>query len=100
MESKPHHALDIINRHHPDVLIVDLAMPDMDGIEFLKNLAQRGYDGGIIVLSGMSGAVLKAAESIAKASGLQVLGAFQKPISPQNLQAAFAKLTLPLLATK
>jgi CheY-like chemotaxis protein len=94
IESKPQQALQIIKQQQIDVIIVDLAIPDMDGIEFLKNLAQRGYDGDIIVLSGMNSAVLKAADSLATANGLQVIGTFQKPVSSKDLQAAFAKRIL------
>ena len=35
-----------------DVIIVDLNMPKMDGIEVLRNLAIRGFRGGILLLSG------------------------------------------------
>jgi CheY-like chemotaxis protein len=94
IESKPKQALQIIKQQQIDVTIVDLAIPDMDGIEFLKHLAQRGYDGDIIVLSGMNSAVLKAADNLATANGLQVIGTFQKPVSPKDLQDAFAKRIL------
>ena len=36
----------------PDILICDIFMPDKDGIEFVTELATRGYRGGVILNSG------------------------------------------------
>ncbi len=94
LESDPYHALTMIQEHAPHVLICDLAIPEMDGIEFLKCLAQRRFDGGIIVVSGMNGAILKAATNLAEAHGLCVLGTYKKPVSLRDLKTSLDKLTL------
>ena len=44
-------ALEIINRDKPHLLILDIIMPDMDGITFVKQLRVSGYEGEIILLS-------------------------------------------------
>ena len=44
-------ALDRIIETAPDVVITDLNMPVMDGIELIKRLKQTGFQGQIIVLS-------------------------------------------------
>ncbi len=72
----------------PDVLICDVYMPNMDGIELLGELARRRYTGGIILLSGGDGQMLAAARTIASAKGLKVLGAFSKPLSYERLLQA------------
>jgi CheY-like chemotaxis protein len=79
----------------PDVLICDVYMPDMDGIELLGELARRSYPGAIILLSGVDGQVLAAARTIAVANGLKVLGAFSKPLSYERLRQAMAGKLLP-----
>ncbi|WP_068777081.1 response regulator [Paenibacillus sp. FJAT-26967] len=44
-------ALELIGHHQPDILITDLKMPGMDGLELLRLLQERRYDGKFIVLS-------------------------------------------------
>jgi CheY-like chemotaxis protein len=69
----------------PDVLICDVYMPNMDGLEFLDQLAQMQFKGGVIVVSGINIEMLDMARQIAAGSGLQVLGAFTKPVSQSQL---------------
>ena len=69
----------------PDVLICDVYMPNMDGLEFLDQLAQMHFKGGVIVVSGLNIEMLDMARQIAMGSGLQVLGAFTKPVAQAQL---------------
>lgn len=51
-------ALDLAARRHPDVVVLDLGLPDMDGVEVIKGL--RGWlDVPIIVLSARHASVEK-----------------------------------------
>jgi response regulator of citrate/malate metabolism len=72
----------------PDFLICDVFMPDKDGIEFLDDLAYRKYQGGIILVSGLDVSVMDIAQQIALNKGLNVWGAFCKPVSFATLTAA------------
>lgn len=85
-------ALGTLAANAPDLLICDLSLPDMDGIEFMHAAAAAGFDGCVMLLSGMEAGVRKAAERLARAHGLRVLGAWQKPISQEQLGAALAPL--------
>jgi EAL domain-containing protein (putative c-di-GMP-specific phosphodiesterase class I)/DNA-binding NarL/FixJ family response regulator len=69
----------------PNVLICDLAMPGMDGIEFLRHVASRGFDGEIVLLSGVSTTILKSAERLATEHGLSLLGMLEKPVDLEQL---------------
>ena len=44
-------ALSLIEKQHPDVIITDLKMPGMDGLELIHTLKEKNYPGEILVLS-------------------------------------------------
>lgn len=69
----------------PDVVVVDLDMPGMDGVEFLRHVSERSIDTAIVIASGLDDGVLRAAETTARAYGLQVLGAVRKPLTARRL---------------
>ncbi|MCW8918753.1 MAG: EAL domain-containing response regulator [Gammaproteobacteria bacterium] len=80
-------ALAIIARGDPlpQLLIVDLNMPEMDGVEFARELASQHYPGGVIMVSGEQERTLQAAEKLFQAHGLNVAGSLCKPVAPQEL---------------
>jgi CheY-like chemotaxis protein len=71
--------------HPPDYLISDLFMPDMDGFELINGLAAARYKGGVILLSGVDSEMLSLASVMAREQGLNVLGAFFKPLHAEVL---------------
>jgi len=44
-------ALTLTDKYKPDIIITDLVMPVMNGIEFIKTLKESNYAGEIIVIS-------------------------------------------------
>lgn len=44
-------ALSLVEKQHPDVIITDLKMPGMDGLELIRTLKEKNYPGEILVLS-------------------------------------------------
>ena len=44
-------ALDLMRRDAPDVLVLDLGLPDMDGLEVIKDVRAAGSSAPIVVLS-------------------------------------------------
>ena len=44
-------ALSLVEKQHPDVIITDLKMPGMDGLELIRTLKEKKYPGEILVLS-------------------------------------------------
>jgi len=81
-------ALVRLEEKTPDVLICDLVLPEMDGIEFMQAAAAQGYRGKVILLSALEDGVREAAGELARALGLKVVGSFRKPLAPSQLREA------------
>ena len=45
-------ATDVTDEVHPDVVLVDMIMPGMAGIDVLRTLREKEYPGGIIIMTG------------------------------------------------
>ena len=87
-EENARSALARLPEHAPDVLICDLVLPEMDGIEFLQAAADQGFHGKVILISAYDDGLREAASGLARALGLQVNGSFRKPIAAEQLRHA------------
>jgi CheY-like chemotaxis protein len=45
-------ALSMVEQAPPDLILLDLLMPGMDGVDVLRQLRQREYRGGVIIITG------------------------------------------------
>lgn len=79
----------------PDFMLCDIFMPEKDGIEFVTELSELKYRGGLVLVSGGGRDMLDAAAQIARVNGLQVLGALQKPLSEAAIVQALRRLHGP-----
>ncbi len=78
------------------LICCDLQMPEMDGVEFVRHLGDLRYPGSVVLISGEDDRTLQAAERLARARSLRVLGALSKPVGGEQLRQVIAASAVPL----
>ena len=80
-----------LNTRQPSLILLDLQMPGMDGIEALRYLARQGITSGILLASGMDQRVLASARQLGDSLGLKMLGTLQKPAMLEEIESLLMK---------
>ncbi|NQZ08785.1 MAG: EAL domain-containing response regulator [Algicola sp.] len=68
-----------------DIILLDLQMPTLDGVETIRKLSQKNCQATLILMSGYDAGVLRSAEELAKDHGLTVAANLSKPIGIKKL---------------
>jgi EAL domain-containing protein (putative c-di-GMP-specific phosphodiesterase class I) len=76
----------------PTVILLDLQMPGKDGIELLRELAALDCNPKVLIASGLDSRVLTTAQELGTSMGVDVAGAFCKPIALDELEVLLVRL--------
>lgn len=69
------------------LIFLDLNMPGMDGVEFVRRLMDLPYSGALVLVSGEDERILDTVERLARAHRLNVLGHMNKPVQIESLES-------------
>lgn len=84
-------ALQTLGEKPIDVVLIDLEMPIMDGVELIRAIAQKKLGVSVIILSAKDPILISSVGTMAEADGLHVLGTFQKPLLPDALECSLLR---------
>jgi DNA-binding NtrC family response regulator len=80
------------NAAPPRAIVLDIVIPEVDGLELIGELAAKESKSKLIIISGYGGRYLQLASDLARFSGLEVADALPKPLD----NAALSKTLLDL----
>ncbi|CAG9621043.1 response regulator [Sutcliffiella rhizosphaerae] len=84
-------AIDIILSSKPNVILIDLLMPELDGIEMIKELKTHGYNGKFIMISQINNK-----EMVGEAYKVGIEFFIHKPINSIEVEAVLKKINKQL----
>lgn len=76
----------------PQMVVLDLGMPGMDGVELLRFIAEEGFEDPVLIISGFDRRVLESAFRLGEALGLQMVGPLEKPARLEELEEILTKV--------
>jgi CheY-like chemotaxis protein len=68
-----------------DIVVCDLNMPGMDGMELIRHMAQMRHPAALIVVSALDKSILGMVEVMSREYGVRLLGAIEKPLTARKL---------------
>lgn len=81
------------------LVVIDLMMPGVDGVEVIRYLAARNCDAALVLISAVDQRVLQTATQLAKAQGLWTIKSLTKPFPPAELETVLSE-ALPIVADR
>jgi CheY-like chemotaxis protein len=76
---------------HPTVLVIEIVMPEMEGIEITAMLAEAGFEGHLVLVTAREPAYLELVRKAAEAKGLRVAACSAKPMRSGDMVSALQR---------
>jgi EAL domain-containing protein (putative c-di-GMP-specific phosphodiesterase class I)/CheY-like chemotaxis protein len=82
-------ALEVLTRagNPVDVVITDLQMPDVDGMELIRRIGEKALPVSVILMSALDDVLLGSAATMTQAYGVRIIGTIGKPVTRDKLFA-------------
>ncbi len=74
----------------PTTIVLDVVMPETDGITLVTWLAERHYLGKLLIVTGFTPHYADMAKSLSAAKGMTSVTTLYKPVDLEKLRAALA----------
>ncbi len=84
--------VQLLESFQPSLIMMELHLPDTDGVELLRSLGARACGASIVLISGVDERVLSAAHELGVSHGLAMCGTLEKPIPVIELQAKLSAM--------
>jgi EAL domain-containing protein (putative c-di-GMP-specific phosphodiesterase class I)/FixJ family two-component response regulator len=88
-------ALSLIESPGMDIVLFDLKMPELDGLQFIRHLKGRDFTGSVVLVSGVEDRIVQSSEQLVRAYGINILGSLTKPVLPQELDRVLSGWSPP-----
>lgn len=88
-------AVELAREHHPDIVLLDINMPEMDGLSAFRRIAQIHPDTGCIIISAE-----KDTMTLRTAMSLGVQEYLIKPFTVEELETAIARVQARVLQAR
>lgn len=84
-------ALAALDAQPADIMVLDLSMPGIDGLDLMRTLSGTGHPISLILNSALSPSLMASLIQIAKSYRVNLLGAVSKPLTESTLAPLIAK---------
>jgi EAL domain-containing protein (putative c-di-GMP-specific phosphodiesterase class I) len=90
--SDPDRFRALVDETMPELVVMDLQMPQVDGIELLRHLAELKSPPPVVLMSGSDPRILAAAERLGREYKLDVRAVLRKPFALARLKSVFESI--------